>query len=104
MRVIDGLDALEALAGTELGTSDWLTVTQEMIDRFAELDLQQARVAPWVRAADWLFAALLLMAAPLIAAAHPAWASLTAAVGIVSAVTFLVIEPATTRAAFRRRP
>jgi len=39
MRVIDGLDALEALAGTELGTSEWLTVTQEMIDRFAEVTL-----------------------------------------------------------------
>ena len=69
-----------------------------------ELHLQQTRVAPWVRAADWLFVALLLAATALIAAAHPAWASLTAAVGIVSAVTFLVIEPATTRAAFRDRP
>ena len=69
-----------------------------------ELHLQQTRVAPWIRAADWLFAALLLAATTLIAAAQPAWASLTAAVGIVSAVTFLVIEPATTRAAFRDRP
>ena len=69
-----------------------------------ELDLQQPRVAPWVRAADWLFAALLLAATALIADTRPAWASLTAAVGIVSAVTFLVIEPATTRAAFRDRP
>ena len=68
-----------------------------------ELDLQQTRVAPWVRVADWLFAALLLAATALIADAHPAWASLTAAVGIVSAVTFLAIEPATTRAAFRDR-
>ncbi len=69
-----------------------------------ELDLQQTRVAPWVRAADWLFVTLLLAATALIADTHPAWASLTAAVGIVSAVTFLVIEPATTRAAFRDRP
>ena len=69
-----------------------------------ELDLQQTRVAPWVRAADWLFVALLLAATALIADDHPAWASLTAAVGIVSAVTFLVIEPATTRAAFRDPP
>ena len=69
-----------------------------------ELDLQQTRVAPWVRAADWLFVALLLAATALIADTHPAWASLTAAVGIISAVTFLVIEPATTRAAFRDRP
>ena len=69
-----------------------------------EFDLQQIRVAPWVRAADWLFVALLLAATALIADTHPAWASLTAAVGIVSAVTFLAIEPATTRAAFRDRP
>ena len=70
----------------------------------AQLDLQQTQVAPWVRAADWLFVVLLLAGTALIAEAHPAWASLTAAVGIVSAVTFLIIEPATTRAAFRDRP
>ena len=39
MRVIDGLDALEVLEGAELGASGWLTVTQEMIDRFAEVTL-----------------------------------------------------------------
>ena len=70
----------------------------------AELERQQTRVAPWVRAADWLFVILLLGATALIAESHAAWASLTAAVGIVSAVTFLVIEPATARAAFRDRP
>ena len=36
MRIIDGLDALESLTGTELGASDWLTITQEMVDRFAD--------------------------------------------------------------------
>ena len=70
----------------------------------AQLHLQRSQVAPWVRGADWLFVVLLLAATALIADTHPAWASLTAAVGIVSAVTFLVIEPATTRAAFRHRP
>ena len=39
MRVIDGLEALEALAGSEIGASEWLTVTQDMIDRFAEVTL-----------------------------------------------------------------
>lgn len=39
MRVINGLDELAALAGRELGTSEWLSVTQEMIDRFAEVTL-----------------------------------------------------------------
>lgn len=36
-RVVNGLAELRALAGEEIGTSDWLTVTQELIDRFAEL-------------------------------------------------------------------
>ena len=70
----------------------------------AQLDLQRAQSAPWIRAADWVFAGLLLVATALIAEARPAWASLTAGVGVVSALTFLAIEPATTRAAFRRRP
>ncbi len=36
MRVVNGFDELESLVGTELGASDWLTVSQEMIDRFAD--------------------------------------------------------------------
>ena len=39
MRVINSLDELDALAGTELGASDWLTITQDMIDRFADVTL-----------------------------------------------------------------
>lgn len=39
MRVIEGLDEFEALTGSELGTSEWLTITQEMIDRFADVTL-----------------------------------------------------------------
>ena len=68
----------------------------------AQLDLQQAQVAPWIRAADWVLVAVLLAATVLIAETRPAWASLTAGAGVVSALTFLAIEPATTRAAFRR--
>jgi acyl dehydratase len=37
MRRVNGLDELRALTGQEVGASDWLTVTQEMIDQFAEL-------------------------------------------------------------------
>ena len=42
MRIVDGLDELEALVGTELGTSEWVTVTQEMVNAFSKLtgDLQ----------------------------------------------------------------
>ena len=36
-RVVNGLDELEVLVGTDLGTSDWLTVTQEMVDTFSEV-------------------------------------------------------------------
>lgn len=36
-RVIEGLDELRTLAGQEVGVSDWLSVTQDMIDRFADL-------------------------------------------------------------------
>ncbi len=70
----------------------------------AQLERQQTQSSPWIRAADWLFVVLLLAATALIVETRTAWASLIAAVGIVSAVTFLVIEPATARAAFRDRP
>ena len=36
-RIINGLDELRSLVGQEAGVSEWLTVTQEMIDRFADL-------------------------------------------------------------------
>ena len=39
MRVIERFDELESLAGIELGASDWLTITQEMVDRFADVTL-----------------------------------------------------------------
>jgi acyl dehydratase len=36
MRVIEGIDELQSLAGQEIGVSDWIEVTQPMIDSFAE--------------------------------------------------------------------
>lgn len=33
--VLDGLEAVRAAAGTSLGTSEWLRVDQERLDRFA---------------------------------------------------------------------
>jgi acyl dehydratase len=35
-RLINGIDELRALAGQELGTSDWLEITQEQVDLFAQ--------------------------------------------------------------------
>ena len=36
MRMVETPEALRALIGQELGVSDWLEVTQDLIDRFAE--------------------------------------------------------------------
>ncbi len=36
-RIVNGLDELRSLVGEEAGVSDWLTITQEMISRFADL-------------------------------------------------------------------
>jgi acyl dehydratase len=36
MRVLDNLDELAAIAGKELGVSDWLEIEQDRVDRFAE--------------------------------------------------------------------
>jgi acyl dehydratase len=36
-RTIDGVEALRAAVGEQLGTSDWHLVTQEMVDAFADV-------------------------------------------------------------------
>lgn len=36
-RTIEGVDELRKLVGQEVGTSDWLTVTQDMIDSFSDV-------------------------------------------------------------------
>jgi len=36
-RVVKGLDELRALEGQEIGASEWFLVTQELIDRFADV-------------------------------------------------------------------
>jgi acyl dehydratase len=55
-RVFENLDAFKAAVGEELGTSDWLTVTQERINTFADAtgDHQWIHVDP-VRAAEGPF-------------------------------------------------
>jgi acyl dehydratase len=47
-RVIEGIDALKELVGQEVGCSDWLEVTQDLIDAFAEVthDRQWIHVDP----------------------------------------------------------
>jgi hypothetical protein len=66
-----------------------------------ELQWVRPRVALWIHAADWTYSALLCTAGIFVGDASAALAILLIAVGIGSAVAFLLIEPATTRAAFR---
>jgi acyl dehydratase len=56
MRVLDDLDELSVLAGEELGTSDWLEIDQERVDRFADatgdhqwihVDVERAKDGPF---------------------------------------------------------
>jgi acyl dehydratase len=56
MLTLNGLDEVKAYEGKELGVSDWLEVTQEKIDRFAEvtgddqwihIDVERAKQSPF---------------------------------------------------------
>ncbi|MFD7136166.1 MaoC family dehydratase [Streptomyces sp. NPDC059894] len=55
---VDGLDELKKLAGSDLGTSEWIEVTQERVDTFADAtgDHQWIHVDP-ERAKDGPFGA-----------------------------------------------
>lgn len=47
-RIIDGIDELRSLLGQHLGYSEWLEITQDRVDRFADatLDHQWIHVDP----------------------------------------------------------
>ncbi|GAA2769826.1 enoyl-CoA hydratase [Streptomyces platensis subsp. clarensis] len=54
--IVDGIDALKELAGSELGTSGWIDVTQDRIDGFADatgdhqwihVDVERAKEGPF---------------------------------------------------------
>jgi len=36
MRIFDGFDEIKSAVGTEIGASEWIEITQERIDRFAD--------------------------------------------------------------------
>src|SRR5215218_8048115 len=55
-RTINGVDELRTLAGEHLGYSDWVEVTQEMVNQFAEatgdhqwihVDVERAKAGPF---------------------------------------------------------
>jgi len=56
MRIFDRLDELPPLVGQEIAVSEWLTITQEQVNRFAEatgdhqwihVDVERARQGPF---------------------------------------------------------
>ena len=44
---VNGLDELKKLSGSDLGTSEWIEVTQERIDTFADALHPITVLAPW---------------------------------------------------------
>ena len=69
-----------------------------------ELRWLRARVSPWIHAADWVFVLTLFAGSLLIGDEGSPFAILLLSFGIGAGVVFLVVEPATARAAFRKRP
>jgi 3-oxocholest-4-en-26-oate---CoA ligase len=54
--IAEGVDGLRALSGQHLGTSDWLEITQDLVDAFAEatgdrqwihVDVERAAAGPY---------------------------------------------------------
>jgi serine/threonine protein kinase len=67
----------------------------------SELAAQLANIGALVRAADVAFSVLMIGIGLVLADAHTGWAALFVSFGLGAALGFLVIEPATARAAFR---
>jgi predicted Ser/Thr protein kinase len=64
---------------------------------------QRQSTAPWIRLADTAFAAALLAGSALVLATHASVAVLLVGAAVAVVLSALVIEPATTRAAFTPR-
>ena len=67
-----------------------------------DLPAHRADVARWIWWADVAFAALLVVGGIALPEDRAGWAALLISVGVGSTVAFVLIEPATARAAFRR--
>jgi hypothetical protein len=70
----------------------------------SEGETQRASTGFWIRAGDLTLVALLLAAVSLTLVAHGRMAVLLVAAAVAVGLSAVVIEPATTRAAFRGRP
>jgi serine/threonine protein kinase len=69
----------------------------------SELGAQLANVGRLVRAADVAFSLIMIATGLVIADTHTGWGALFVSFGLGGALAFLVIEPATARAAFGNR-
>jgi hypothetical protein len=67
-----------------------------------ELEWVHKRSSRWIRIADWAFAATLAIGAVLIADERSPWTIVLPSVAVGAVVGFLLIEPVTTRDAFKR--
>ena len=67
-----------------------------------ELAAQRRQSYWWVRGAECLFVLLLLVTGALLAEEHAGFSALFVALAVGTLIGFTIIEPATTRAAFKR--
>ena len=87
--VAHGLDGLRKLAGADLGASDWLTVTQDRVNKFADatddhqwihVDTERARTGPFGAAIAHGYLTLGLVI--------PLWTQILQMDGVVVAVNY----------------
>ncbi len=69
----------------------------------AAFNMEFKRAGPWMQRSDCLIGVVMIVAAVMVAVPRTSLASLLAGVGIGVAIVSLMVEPATTRAAFPRR-
>jgi acyl dehydratase len=87
--VAHGLDGLRKLAGADLGASDWLTVTQDRVNKFADatddhqwihVDTERARTGP--------FGATIAHGYLTLGLVIPLWTQILQMDGVVVAVNY----------------
>ena len=86
---VTGIDEIKALAGQDLGTSDWLEIPQSRIDAFAEAtgDHQWIHTDP-ERAKDGPFGGTIAHGYLTLALLIPAWSEILEIKGIGMAVNY----------------
>jgi serine/threonine protein kinase len=89
---------VSALVASTLRLHVWFTFRSYP----AEWSRQRHRTRWWIRTADVSFVVVQMAAAALLLTSHPRLTMILVAAAVAEFLAFAVIEPATTRAAFRR--